>query len=414
MIGSVEHLSLVQPNGIVGRTGLRSRKALALFVVLVLSGGALVFADGEARAQQQRPAPEVHATVTGPERTPVADAGIAEPASAEPATELATGTLPAEPSSQVDERDAGSLSSTEPVPDPVTPDEPEPALALLEELYPAYWTDLLPEAAMPESFGITPGSDPAYDPAVALLDPGPVPVPWYPVPFVDPPPAPGPAGFGPALPYPEFTPEPVRGLIVPEENKPTSSRIEEKPLALSPTGTPEGVRPAPRQGNGVAKAMPVGPLPPVADRKAPPPGLALQEPPMPAPPVMGPSREASLLLSSLEAAASSAVETLHGTAVDVSEALVPGGEAPAEPASGGGAKEPSEDTPPPSPAPLGGSYFSPSVGGQVGPGGVVPLLICVLAAGLILLRPLVGRLSWASCELPKPSSVLLGPRERPG
>ena len=137
---------------------------------------------------------------------------------------------------------------------------------------------------------------------------------------------------------------------------------------------------------------------------------------MPPAPVTGPSREASLLLSGLETAASSAVETLHGAAVDVSEALVPGGEAPAEPSSGGGAKVPSEDAPPPPPppAPLGGSYFSPSIGGQVGPGGIVPLLICVLAAGLILPRPLVGRLSWASCELPKPSLVLLGPRERPG
>ena len=135
---------------------------------------------------------------------------------------------------------------------------------------------------------------------------------------------------------------------------------------------------------------------------------------MPAPPVTGTSREASLLLSSLEVAAGSAVEALHGAAVDVSEALAPGGEAPAEPSSGG-AKEPVEDTPPPpSPAPLDGGYYSPSVGGQVGLGGVVPLLICVLAAGLILLRPLVGRLSWASCELPKPSLVLLGPRERPG
>ena len=187
---------------------------------------------------------------------------------------------------------------------------------------------------------------------------------------------------------------------------------------LSPTGTPEGVRPAPRQGNGVVGAVPVGPLSSVADRKALPPGLPLQEPPMSAPPVTDPSREASLLLSSVEAAANSAVEILHGTDADFSEVLVPGGEASSELPSGG-AKEPVEDTPPPpsptpSPTPLGGSYFSPSIGGQVGPGGVVPLLICVLAAGLVLLRPLVGRLSWASCELPKPSSVLLLPLERPG
>ncbi len=140
---------------------------------------------------------------------------------------------------------------------------------------------------------------------------------------------------------------------------------------------------------------------------------------MPAP-VTGPSREAPLLLSSVEAATDSAVEALHGAAVDVSETLSPGSEAPAEVPSGGATESSLEDAPPPpappppSPAPLGGSYFSPSVGGQVGPGGVVPLLICVLAAGLVLLRPLVGRLSWSSCEPPKPSSVLLLPLERPG
>jgi hypothetical protein len=397
-IGSVELLSLVQPNGILGRTGLRSRKALALFVVLVLSGGALVFTAGEARGQQH-PAPEMPATVTGPERTPISDAELAG---------LATATLPADsPPSQVDERDAWSSSSPEP--DLVMPGAPEPALALLEELYSTSWPDLLPEAAMPESFGVTFRQGPAYDPAVAMLDPGPVPAMGYPVPFVDPPPAPGSVGFGPALSYPG-APEPARGLITPEENEPPSSRVEEKPLVLSPTGTPEGVRPAPREGNGV-----VGPLSSVADREAPQSGVPLQEPLMPTPPVTDPSREAAHLLSSLEAAAGSTVETLHGAAVDVSEALAPGGEAPAELPSGGGTKAPSEDAPPPlSPAPGGGSYFSPSVGGQVGLGVVVPLLICILAAGFILLRPLVGRLWWASCELPKPSSVLLLPLERPG
>jgi hypothetical protein len=135
---------------------------------------------------------------------------------------------------------------------------------------------------------------------------------------------------------------------------------------------------------------------------------------MPAP-VAGPSREASLLLSSVEAATDSAVEAFYGAAVDVSETISPGSEVPAEVPYGGTTESSSEDAPPsPSPAPLGGSYFSPSVGGQVGPGGVVPLLICVLAAGLVLLRPLVGRLSWATCELPKPTSVLLLPLERPG
>jgi hypothetical protein len=58
-----------------------------------------------------------------------------------------------------------------------------------------------------------------------------------------------------------------------------------------------------------------------------------------------------------------------------------------------------------------GSSFSLS-GGQVGTG-IVALLMCVLASGLILLRR-EFKLFWAFCELPKPSSVLLLPPERPG
>ncbi len=57
------------------------------------------------------------------------------------------------------------------------------------------------------------------------------------------------------------------------------------------------------------------------------------------------------------------------------------------------------------------SSFSLS-GGQVG-AGVVALLLCVLASGQILLRRKF-KLLWAFCELPKPSSVLLLPPERPG
>ncbi len=61
--------------------------------------------------------------------------------------------------------------------------------------------------------------------------------------------------------------------------------------------------------------------------------------------------------------------------------------------------------------PPAGSSYSLS-GGQVG-AGVVALLFCVLASGLILLRR-EFKLSWNFCELPKPSSVLLLPPERPG
>jgi hypothetical protein len=58
-----------------------------------------------------------------------------------------------------------------------------------------------------------------------------------------------------------------------------------------------------------------------------------------------------------------------------------------------------------------GSSYSLS-GGQVG-AGVVALLFCVLASGLILLRR-EFKLTWNFCELPKLSSVLLLPPERPG
>ena len=225
-------------------------------MVLILSGGALLFAAGEAHAQQ-RSTPEVHATVAGPERTPGFQIGLGG---------AATGTLPAYSSPlQVAERGTGRIPGAEPY--PVTSSAPAPALKLLEELYPASWIELLPEAAMSESLGAKFRPDPAYDPALAPLDSGFASVPWYAVPLVDPPPATGPYGFGSALLYPGPMPEPVWRPLVPEEYKPLPWRIEEKPPVLSPNGTFEGVRSAPHQGNGAAEAVPVGPLPPFADRK---------------------------------------------------------------------------------------------------------------------------------------------------
>ena len=53
-------------------------------------------------------------------------------------------------------------------------------------------------------------------------------------------------------------------------------------------------------------------------------------------------------------------------------------------------------------------------GGQIGPnGGFAPLLLCVLSSGFILLL-WSGRLLRFLSELPKPSSALLLPLERPG
>jgi hypothetical protein len=83
----------------------------------------------------------------------------------------------------------------------------------------------------------------------------------------------------------------------------------------------------------------------------------------------------------------------------------PTGTAPEWPLQDSGPQPVSPFTPP------AGSSFSLS-GGQVG-AGIVALLLCVLASGLLLLRR-EYKLFWAFCELPKPSSVLLLPPERPG
>jgi hypothetical protein len=81
------------------------------------------------------------------------------------------------------------------------------------------------------------------------------------------------------------------------------------------------------------------------------------------------------------------------------------------------AQKPLEDTPQPEPPlapPVGDAILFSLGSAQVGPGGALALLLfCIFPSGLILLRPNV-KLSLASCILPKPSSVLQLPLERPG
>lgn len=62
--------------------------------------------------------------------------------------------------------------------------------------------------------------------------------------------------------------------------------------------------------------------------------------------------------------------------------------------------------------PVGGGSF-PLTGGDMGSGGVHLLLLCVLVSGLVVLRR-DGGLSWVFWEPPKPSSAPLLPLERPG
>jgi hypothetical protein len=67
----------------------------------------------------------------------------------------------------------------------------------------------------------------------------------------------------------------------------------------------------------------------------------------------------------------------------------------------------------PSVPPAGGTSSFLSGSGQAGAGSVGPPLLFVLVSGLILLYP-SGRLSSVFCKVPKPSSALLRPLERPG
>ena len=105
-----------------------------------------------------------------------------------------------------------------------------------------------------------------------------------------------------------------------------------------------------------------------------------------------------------------------GTLQSWTAGWLPSGEA-AQSSSEGTAPDPLaplEPLLPPMPEPGDSAFFSLPGTGQVGSGGGLGLLLLgVLASGLILLRR-DGPLSWITYELPKPTSALLLPLERPG
>jgi hypothetical protein len=114
-----------------------------------------------------------------------------------------------------------------------------------------------------------------------------------------------------------------------------------------------------------------------------------------------------------------AVTQTHETVASALETLeswtagwMPSGEA-AQSASNGTASEPLVPLIPPIPSPGDGSFFSLSGTGQMGPGGLSLLLLGVLATVLIVRRR-DEAFSWIIDELPKPTSALLLPLERPG
>ncbi|MDQ3892187.1 MAG: hypothetical protein M3274_04730 [Actinomycetota bacterium] len=189
---------------------------------------------------------------------------------------------------------------------------------------------------------------------------------------------------------------------------------EQGPTANTPV---PGAHRVPLSGSEAAGAVPAGPTPSTAVRGTPvplvpgSPAVGYQPPPRPETAVSG-------VAANLQSGAANAANAADITDTLPSAPAADGGPSPAPSSSGSGdASEgtPQHERPPPSPlAPLWGSSFSLS-GGQAGPGGgLTPLLVCVLASGLVLLRRdgLLFRL--APYEPPKPSSALLLPLERPG
>jgi hypothetical protein len=137
------------------------------------------------------------------------------------------------------------------------------------------------------------------------------------------------------------------------------------------------------------------------------------------------------LPSSLGTNAASAVGTVRSMAASVSSATTEflgslAGVSPSTTSSSTDAtdetqeQQPSEGTPQPAPAPVapptGGGSFSPFTGGGQlsNGGGFAPLLVGILALLVTILLGRNFRTYLISCDMPKPSSALLGPLERPG
>ena len=369
-IGSVKLLSSGRPYRATGWAGLRGRKLLVLFVALVLSGGAFVLAAGEVQAQQQPASPKK------------AYAAVAAPGSVRPAVVPPSASKDAPLT--VGRRGIASTSRSGPPLEPTTTGEPEQDPGLSAEIWRAPGTGTATDLALPEAL------DPPTEPVIEER---------VPVPSFDALVSLGPGGAGLAQPDP--------GATVSSDYEPLLTGLEKEPPAILLPVPPPDRAPVIAAPDGPPLPAPgtsgrgVGPAPVLAVAQQTPPILSKSPAPVPESP------EEARLPSGSVPAASGAVVAPHGTVHTGAH------KKPSSTPSSGGTGSPRENAPSP-PASPGGSSFSLAGVGQLGPGGgVAPLLLCVLTVGFILLRP-QGGLAWASCDLPKPSSALLTPLERPG
>ena len=375
--------------------------AVALVVALILSLGAFFFSNREAQASQQPSAAQ--------QRTVAPNEGASEaPSKAPPTNSSSNGT------SSSDTPATGSTPSApgppdpsqQPPPGPSQQPPPEPAPSPQE---PPPWGD---GSAPPEPPSNAPGPAPSGDPCPSPYPDDPVPGP--PVGSTPPPDSsvPGaPVGSTPPPPSSSKPPAAVPSeALTPSESNPLPTAPEQTAAALSSAPIE---RPAPLVKDGPVKASPT---------EQPASSTVIPENPMAAgrsvTQVLG---EASRVLpGGLQAAATTAVKTLQDTATNVANVLggfLSGSSESSSPTndvegSSKGTPQPSSPIVPP----IGGGSFSSLLGGGqggIGSSSVTPILVGILMLGLIVLRP-DGKLSRVFCELPKPSSALLLPLERPG
>jgi hypothetical protein len=423
---------------------MRSRKTLTLLVVLVLSFCALVFASGEAWAEPQLPQTQQQHALVGSSA-----AAIEMPDRGQHTTEQPTSMTP-----------AGASPHAQPSPSSATPPaERTPSMEAPLSYVRAptkekkSLAEALPLSLWEERLGGLPTSRPT---------PPPTPLPESPERY-DPQPYPGQPYYSyesyyehepsAAAPYQYAYDDPKVLATEPTLDGVPSEDPEHHsgsaPVASATESTPElGI-------TTVAPKLPPTTSEPVVfeEHEEPPPAFPSTEKVLPAPlPKSGfassafpqemhlrsahPQNASTPLwhdvwglapLSSFRTVLSSAAHTVRSIAANVATPLTGGITTTTTESTAKGAKSVSKDTspatpPPPTPlvplAPLGGAgstFFSASSGvGQAGGG--VPLLLLllgVLAAEFSLQRR-DGRLFKVFREVPKMSSALLSPLERPG
>ncbi|HEY6751076.1 MAG TPA: hypothetical protein VI027_07100 [Rubrobacteraceae bacterium] len=457
-IGSAESLYLLRLYRTIGLVDLQSQKPLALLVALVLSLFVFVLATGEARAEEvpsptaQQPAVVgavdgvvvLNGKATYPTRgypapgyywapvetTSVGTAKSGTPPAAQPVTPpvppvVSPPVSSARPASETEPAPRGypgmipdgeEVVESEPEPIPTSPKPHNPELVPT----PTDWHDpgaLTVDEPEPTSDGALPTPGPVPDlspfepegsregskPLGAAFEPTPVPF-----------------ALGEGEPTGSASPSSGSHQAPSFGAQPTSPRAPIGPVGKpAPLSADHAVYPAahrmpsraPEQATSypAAQKMVQQAVQPIA-RQAVPGSSALA-----AAVSSGAVQEALTRTLTTVAGAASAAANAFGTLADWTTGYYyPSDEATQSPSGGGDAPEPLKPLFPPMPPSGDSPFFSLSGVGQAGPGGgLVLLLIGVLASGLILLRR-DGPLSWASCEMPKPSSALLLPLERPG